>query len=137
VFEKWWADTVAVEDNLGKKWMYDVLRDSFKDLKANDQYFEDIFDPDNVIAKIDSRKGKKIRAEPVSLRYELRTVHHVGAFSDLEEQMLRFDPTDSHNSPDRMDALVHACRHLMAGEARKVRVASPARRRMPRSSATF
>lgn len=137
VFEKWGADTIAVEDNLGKKWMYDVLSDSFKDLKANDNYFEDIFNPDNIIAKIDSRKGKKIRAEPVGLRYEQRTVHHVGMFPDLEEQMLRFDPTDTHNSPDRMDALVHACRHLMAGETRKVRIASPARRRIPRSSATF
>lgn len=137
VYEKWGADTVAVEDNLAKKWMHDVLRDSFMDLKANDGYFEDVFNPDNVIAKIDSRKGKKIRAEPVGVRYEQKTVHHVGQFPDLEEQMLRFDPTDSHNSPDRMDALVHACRHLIAGESRKVRVASPARKRMPRTSATF
>jgi phage terminase large subunit-like protein len=96
-----------------------------------------VFNPDNLIARVDSRKGKKIRAEPVGLRYEQRTVHHVGQLTDLEDQMLRFDPTDTHNSPDRMDALVHACRHLMAGESKKVRIASAARKRMPRTSATF
>lgn len=137
VFEKWGADTVAVEDNIGKQWMIDVLKDSWHDLKNNDHYFEDVFNPDNIIARVDSRKGKKIRAEPVGLRYEQRTVHHVGQLPDLEDQMLRFDPTDTHNSPDRMDALVHACRHLMAGESKKVRVATPARKRMPRTSATF
>lgn len=136
-FEKWGADTIAIENNQAKNWMHDVLKDSFNDLKTQDMFFQDLFDPTRVLRKIDSRKGKKIRAEPVALRYEQRTVHHVGTFSELEEQMLRFDPTDSHNSPDRMDALVHACRHLMEGEARKVRVASPARRKMPRQSATY
>jgi phage terminase large subunit-like protein len=39
--------------------------------------------------------------------------------------MLNFDPTDSHNSPNRMDALVHAARHLMAGERRRIRLVNP------------
>lgn len=136
-FEKWGADTIAIENNQAKNWMHDVLKDSFADLKTQDRFFEDIFDCTRVLRKIDSRKGKKIRAEPVAMRYEQRTAHHVGVFPELEEQMLKFDPTDSHNSPDRMDALVHGCRHLMEGEARKVRVATPARRRLRRHSATY
>ena len=137
VFEKWGADSIAIENNQAKMWMHQVLKDSFHELKTKDSFFQDLFDPERVMRKIDSRKGKKIRAEPVGMRYEQKTVHHVGVFADLEEQMLQFDPSDSHNSPDRMDALVHACRHLMEGESRKVRVASPARRRLPRHSATY
>lgn len=136
-FEKWGADTIAIENNQAKNWMHDVLKDSFNDLKESDRYFEDLFDPTRILKKIDSRKGKKIRAEPVAMRYEQNTAHHVGTFPELEEQMLKFDPSDSHNSPDRMDALVHGCRHLMEGEARKVRVATPARRRIRRHSATY
>lgn len=137
VFEKWSADTIAIENNIAKDWLAQVLRDSFNELKEKDLYFQDIFSADRALAFIDSRKGKKIRAEPVAMRYEQNTVHHVGAFGELEKEMLDFNPSSSHNSPDRMDALVHACRHLMAGEAHRIRVATAARHRIPRYSATY
>ena len=35
--------------------------------------------------KVHASRGKVIRAEPVSALYERRMVHHVGAFSDLED----------------------------------------------------
>lgn len=123
VFHRYAADTVVYEDNAGKKWMKDVLTDSFDDLRDKDLLFPK--GTNAPLKGIDSRMGKSLRAEPVALRYEQDTVHHVGEFRDLEEQMLKFDPTASRKSPDRMDALVHACRHLMKGEKRILRVAAP------------
>lgn len=122
VYHRWGADTVVIEDNLAKLWMTQVLNDTYIEMRDQDRLF-----PEKTTAPlkaIDSRKGKKLRAEPVGLRYEQQTVHHMGTFSQLEEEMLNFDPTDSKASPNRMDALVHACRFLMAGEKKRIRVAS-------------
>ena len=49
----------------------------------------------------------------------------VGKFDKLEDQMVLFDPESTRESPDRMDALVHACLKLMEGEKREMRVADP------------
>lgn len=117
------ADTIVVEENLAKRWMLDVLTDAYLELRDQDQLFPPGTTPP--IKRVDARIGKKLRAEPVAMRYEQGTVHHLGTFKQLEDEMLNFDPTDSHNSPNRMDALVHACRHLMAGEKRRIRVTSP------------
>lgn len=123
VFYKWGADTVVIEENLAKRWMSDVLTDSYKELRDEDLLFPAGTTPP--IRPVDARIGKKLRAEPVAMRYEQNTVHHVGTFADLEDEMLDFDPTDSHNSPNRMDALVHGARHLMGGEKKRIRMVSP------------
>lgn len=114
------ADTVVIEDNLAKRWMTDVLNDAYTELRDQDRLFP--AGTSAPVKRVDSRIGKKLRAEPVAMRYEQNTVHHLGTFSALENEMLNFDPTDSHNSPNRMDAMVHACRHLMAGEKRRFRM---------------
>ena len=123
VFWRNGADTIVVEDNLAKRWMTDVLKDAYVELRDQDNLFP--AGTSAPIKSIDSRIGKKLRAEPVAMRYEQGTVHHLGTFSSLENEMLNFDPTDSHNSPNRMDAMVHACRHLMAGEKRRIRLVNP------------
>jgi phage terminase large subunit-like protein len=52
-------------------------------------------------------RGKRVRAEPVSALYEQGKVHHVGLFSELEEQMCMFTADNFDGSPDRVDALVY------------------------------
>ena len=61
---------------------------------------------------VSASRGKRTRAEPVSLLYERRLVHHVGVFGELEQQMTTWTP-DEPDSPDRMDALVWALTELM------------------------
>jgi phage terminase large subunit-like protein len=61
------------------------------------------------------------------MRCEQGRLHMVGEFPDLEDQMILFDPASTRESPDRMDALVHASIHLMAGERRDMRVSDPSR----------
>ena len=56
-------------------------------------------------------KGKYIRAEPVSALYEQGKIHHVGHFSDLEDQLCEWEPGEK--SPDRMDAEVWAITELI------------------------
>lgn len=57
-------------------------------------------------------RGKQTRAEPVAALYEQGKVHHVGVFTELEEQLTTWTP-DSGKSPDRLDALVWALTELM------------------------
>jgi phage terminase large subunit-like protein len=58
-------------------------------------------------------RGKYLRAEPVAALYEQGWLHHVGLFSELEEQMCSYVPGPSHGSPDRLDALVWAITELI------------------------
>lgn len=51
--------------------------------------------------------AKRARAEPVATLAEQGRLHHVGRFTELEDQLVTWDPRLSW-SPDRMDALVWA-----------------------------
>lgn len=55
---------------------------------------------------VHASRGKAVRAEPVAALYEKGMVHHVGALTELEEQMCGWVPGSGMDSPDRMDALV-------------------------------
>lgn len=122
VFEEFQADTLVYESNLGKAWMEQVFKDAYAELQRAGLFPVDTSPP---LVAVFSNQGKKLRAEPVAMRYSQGRVHHLGRFEELEKQMLSFDPITSKVSPDRLDALVHACRHLMEGEKRRSRVISP------------
>lgn len=64
---------------------------------------------------VHAAKGKITRAEPVSALYEQQKCHHVGFFTQLEDQMTDYDMKTTKYSPDRMDALVWALTELMIG----------------------
>lgn len=63
--------------------------------------------------KVHASRGKDIRAEPIASLYEQGRVHHVGYFSELEDQMCTWEP--GQKSPDRLDALVWALTELSSG----------------------
>lgn len=64
---------------------------------------------------VHAKRGKMLRAQPISAVYEQHKVHHVGTFGDLEDQMCTWEPDSGDDSPDRMDALVYALAELMIG----------------------
>jgi phage terminase large subunit-like protein len=78
-----------------------------------------------------TKVGKVLRAEPVVALYEQHRVHHVGTHGELEGQMTTWVPGEG-DSPDRVDALVHAITYLLV-EARAGEKFNPARqtRRIP------
>lgn len=126
-FARYKCDVLAVEVNLGRQWLTTVLKDSYDEMKKAGLFPEHTTPP---IKEIFSTHGKKLRAEPVSLRYQQGRVHHVGSMPVLEAQMVSFDPLSSRDSPDRLDALVHAVRHLMGREKQTMRIFRPTDRKI-------
>jgi len=72
--------------------------------------------------KVHASRGKRTRAEPIAALYEQGRVHHVGALSQLEDQMTAFVPDHYDGSPDRVDALVWALTDLMLTTKKSVPV---------------
>ena len=93
-------------------------------------------------------KGSKAeRTEPIVMRYRQKRVHHVGAFTKLENQMVTWDPEHSKRSPDRIDALNWGVRAGLISppeglgpsniSVRKTRAKMPSRRRGARRLPAF
>jgi hypothetical protein len=78
-------------------------------------------------------RGKVARAEPVSALYEQGRVHHIGAFSQLEDQMCAFTPdfdrARAGYSPDRLDALVWGLTELLVEPMRSYGIFEVTRQR--------
>lgn len=70
-------------------------------------------DPRVPVRLVHASRAKQARAEPVAALYEQKRVHHVGAFSELEDQLCNWAPLEGGPSPDRLDALVWALTELM------------------------
>lgn len=70
--------------------------------------------PNLPVREVHAKKGKRVRAEPVSALYEQGKVSHVGALDPLEDQLTTWLP-EQVESPDRMDALVYALLYLSSG----------------------
>ena len=66
---------------------------------------------------VNATRGKVVRAEPISALYEQGKVHHVGYFSELEEELCGFTTTgyQGERSPNRADALIWAITELFPG----------------------
>jgi predicted phage terminase large subunit-like protein len=135
LYEHWQADAIIAENNYGGEMVRSTLLNEQAAVR---------------IKEVNSRRGKLIRAEPIVSLYEQGLVHHaltLAAVSEgLEEQMTEWVPGKG-DSPDRVDALVHALTELAdnTGEseiatASGIIVPSPGRRgmRSPNDvSATF
>src|SRR5262249_18525644 len=106
--ENYEADRVVVEVNQGGDLIETLLRQ---------------VSPKLPVRQVRATRGKVLRAEPVAALYERGLVHHVGEFSALESQMLKFDSeARGGKSPDRVDALVWALTDLMLGRAASPRL---------------
>ncbi len=117
------ADTVVVEDNVGKRWLTQVLNDAYVELRDQQGLFPPHTSPP--LVTVDSKVGKSLRAQPVGMRLQQGRLHMVGHYEQLENQMVSFDPDNVRKSPDRVDAMVHGARHLMKSEKRRTSLADP------------
>lgn len=113
------ADLVVFEENLGKRYLRETLEDTYQELIEQEVFPRRTSPP---MKPIHAKHGKKTRAEPVALRCEQGTLHLVGTFDELESELVLYDPQSTRESPDRMDAMVHASLHLMAGQKRKMAI---------------
>lgn len=71
-------------------------------------------DPNVPVHLVTASRGKAIRAEPISVRYAQRQVHHAGRFAKLEDQLCAFTPAGygGTGSPDHADAAIWALTYL-------------------------
>lgn len=69
--------------------------------------------PAVAVVPIKSTKSKAVRAEGASLPYQQARVHHINTLTDLELQMVTWEPEITKKSPDRVDALVHGVTSLL------------------------
>lgn len=101
LYNLWQADYIVAEGNNGG----DMIEHAIHQVDQNIR-----------VKIVHATRGKYVRAEPVGMIYEQGRGHHVGHFSDLEDQCCRFTP-DFDRSPgdsfDRMDALVWAMTDLI------------------------
>jgi Terminase RNaseH-like domain/Phage terminase large subunit len=97
------ADHVTAEGNFGGEMVRFVIRTA---------------DPNVPVRMVTASRGKEVRAEPVSVLYENKKVHHVGRFDKLEDQMCSFTTAGyiGEGSPDHADALVWALTDLMVAD---------------------
>ena len=98
-FERWNADCIVAEKNMGGDMVESVLRSQNATAR---------------IKLVNATKGKYVRAEPIYSLYEQNKIYHIGQFPILENQMITFDP-DKGKSPDRVDAMVWAFTELLLG----------------------
>ncbi|WP_242147479.1 DNA-packaging protein [Sphingomonas sp. BAUL-RG-20F-R05-02] len=98
------ADRVVAEVNQGGQMVRSVLERA---------------EPSLPIVTVNATRGKAARAEPVSIEYARRRVHHVGAFPQLEDEMCGLIAGGRYQgpgrSPDRADAMVWALAELLPG----------------------
>lgn len=91
------ADRIIAETNNGG----DLVINLFKQVRPNVS-----------VRKVTATRGKTLRAEPIAALYEQGRVHHVGYFSELEDEMCEWEQGVNMKSPDRLDALVWALTDL-------------------------
>lgn len=93
------ADRIVAETNNGGEMVELTLR---------------TVDPSIPYTGLHASRGKLTRAEPIAALYEQGKMHHVGAFSQLEDELCEWVP--GAVSPNRLDALVWAFTALMFNE---------------------
>lgn len=101
------ADAFVVETNFGGDMTRQVLVQAWRELERQGRT-QGL--PMPRIVEVNAKQGKRLRAEPMAQLYEQNLVHHVGEFPALERQMVTWIP--GMDSPDRMDAAVHALTEL-------------------------
>jgi phage terminase large subunit-like protein len=97
------ADLIVAESNQGG----DMVRQTLRNANC-----------DALVKLVHAKHGKRLRAEPYTTLYEQGRIHHAGCFAELEDQMCAWD--GKGESPDRMDALVHALAELFPRQVKAV-----------------
>lgn len=92
------AGEMVIEDNQGGEMVERVIHS---------------IDPNIRVVRIHASRSKGDRARPVLGLYEQGRVYHARSLPELEDQMCNWDPLRDKDSPDRLDAHVHAITHLM------------------------
>lgn len=101
------ADAIVVEKNYGGDMARLVVTQAWEQLRREGTT-AGLLMP--MVLEVTAKHGKRLRAEPIAQLYEQGLVHHVCNHARLEDQMVTW--VAGMDSPDRMDAAVHAMTEL-------------------------
>ncbi|GAA1353700.1 terminase large subunit domain-containing protein [Streptomyces beijiangensis] len=101
------ADAIVVESNYGGDMARQIVRQAWEQLQR-EGVTRGLLMP--MVLEVTAKVGKRLRAEPIAQLYEQGLIHHIGHFPKLEDQMVTW--VAGMDSPDRMDAGVHALTEL-------------------------
>ncbi|MFC9736196.1 LAGLIDADG family homing endonuclease [Streptomyces hydrogenans] len=101
------ADAIIVEDNFGGDMAKQIVTQAWKELAEKGETKGRLMP---AVIEVHAKQGKRLRAEPIAQLYAQGLVHHVGEHPRLEGQLVTWIP--GMDSPDRMDACVHALTEL-------------------------
>lgn len=111
------ADVLVVEENFGKSWLRQVVEDA---------WYEHHDKSDSPPIKyINAGTGKTLRAQPMAMRLEQHRLHIVGTLDRLEDQLATWVQSESPESPDRIDAAVHAFAFVRGREKARAKILLP------------
>jgi len=79
MFDEYDADALVYETNFGKDWLTEVLTQVWHE--SHGQFSTPPLRPVTAV------KGKKLRAQPIAMRYEQGKIHHVGDQPELEDEL--------------------------------------------------
>jgi phage terminase large subunit-like protein len=98
-FHEFRADCIVAESNFGGEMVRATIQAA---------------DPNVPVRLVTASRGKAVRAEPISVRYAQRQVHHAGRFAQLEDQLCAFTAAGygGAGSPDHADAAIWALTYL-------------------------
>ncbi|QAY95902.1 hypothetical protein CWB41_09325 [Methylovirgula ligni] len=98
-FHEFRADCIVAESNFGGEMVRATIQAA---------------DPGVPVRLVTASRGKAVRAEPISVRYAQRQVHHAGRFPKLEDQLCAFTAAgfNGPGSPDHADAAIWALTYL-------------------------
>jgi phage terminase large subunit-like protein len=109
-YHRWQADVIVCETNNGG----DLVESNMRGIDHRIH-----------VKQVRASRGKVIRAEPAVALYERGKVHHLNVLTELEDQMVTWEPhrafgtsKNKSKSPDRLDALVWGLYELYLGEDR-------------------
>lgn len=135
------ATALVYEDNFGKQWLRDGLIDAYADHHRMDKQERSrirkeetadglrVANPYKILHKVTAQHGKKLRAQPMAMRYEQGKIHHVEHFPELEDQLTTWNPDadgkEGSDSPDRIDALAHGVTHIIKKEGAVATIGNP------------
>jgi len=113
-YHRWGADAIIAEVNFGGA----MVEHTIRTINSNVP-----------VRVVHASRGKFIRAEPVSALYEQGRIHHLGTFSELEDQMTLLTRAGYQGlgSPDRLDAMVWAITDMLVGDIEAVATSAEVR----------
>jgi len=105
------ADAICAEKNQGHDLVIKLVEDSWAELVR----LGEATGPMPRVIPVHSKVGKRLRAEPIAGQFEQHRWHTLsGRVPRLEDQLTTWVPGEG-DSPDRVDAMVHAATELTSG----------------------